>query len=137
MTKPVICRTFFHYQKPDDSLPVRVILSWDDRDPVAMTVVFQTGKVPSEDPTWIFARSLLADGLITETGCADVKVSPPVKGRMRIVLDSPSGHAEFTTAAGPIQRFLNETYSVIAGECEYADVDVDAALADLLDREAA
>lgn len=139
MEHPTRCDTTFylHEDARYPAVPVQATLAWDVFDPMAVKVEFHSSRRGIADVWWWFSREALAAGLITPTGCGDVQVHPAVDGWMRIVLDSPSGHAEFTTLAEPIETFLTESFRRCPDGSEYRWLDVDQALAQLLEREAA
>jgi hypothetical protein len=114
-------------------VPVKVELSYTSRDPYAVQASFRTGHDTTVD--WVFARDLLADGLVDSAGTGDVRVQPMSDDPTRIELEltSPSGHALFTTSAQTLSDFLQATYDAVPAASEYSWLDFDAALADLLD----
>src|SRR5215213_6281529 len=102
----VICSpAVFELISPDSApVPVKVELTYDSRDPYAVQASFRTGHGTAVD--WVFARDLLADGLMASSGTGDVRVQPmPTdSGRIELELNSPSGHALFTTCAPDPRR---------------------------------
>lgn len=114
-------------------VPVKVELSYTSRDPYAVQASFRTGHDTTVD--WVFARDLLADGLVDSAGNGDVRVQPMPEDPSRIELEltSPSGHALFTTTASSLSDFLDRTFEVVPAASEYSWLDFDAALSDLLD----
>lgn len=118
-----------------DAAPVSVAveLTYTSRDPFAVQASFKTGQDTTVD--WVFARDLLADGLVDSAGTGDVRVQPMSEdpGTIELELTSPSGHALFTTAAATLSDFLQATYDAVPPAAEYSWLDFDAALADLLD----
>lgn len=138
--RPMIIQTTatFELTTPDAApVPVRVDLSYSSRDPYAVQASFRTGHGSPVD--WVFARDLLADGLREPTGCGDVRVRPLVHeiDRVEVELASPSGHAVFTTSAGTLASFLQQTYRAVPRSTEYSWLDFDAALASLLQNDRA
>ncbi|WP_028924975.1 SsgA family sporulation/cell division regulator [Pseudonocardia acaciae] len=121
-----------------DAMPVRVELRYDSRDPYAVHAVFQTGRTDAADVEWVFARDLFADGLLTEAGTGDVRVRPAAgdPDTVEIELSSPSGHALFSTSAPDLADFLDRTFEAVPPGSEYAWLDLDLALEDLLSSEA-
>ncbi|APU16419.1 hypothetical protein FHR81_003195 [Actinoalloteichus hoggarensis] len=113
-------------------MPVNVELRYDTRDPYAVVAAFQTGRGGSVE--WVFARDLLADGLIAEVGDGDVRIRPAVDNPEVVVveLSSPSGHAMFEASAQELADFLDRTYDVVMPGNENLWVNVDDALARLL-----
>jgi hypothetical protein len=121
-----------------DAMPVRVELRYDSRDPYAVHAVFQTGRTDAADVEWVFARDLFADGLRTDAGTGDVRVRPAAGDAetVEIELSSPSGHALFSTSAPDLADFLDRTFEAVPPGTEYAWLDLDLALEDLLSSEA-
>ena len=107
--------------------PIPAQLSYDTRDPYALTVCFQLNdtSVP-----WTFARDLLSDGLITPVGNGDVHVSPRLdeEGRpiVTIELRSPHGEALVEVHRTDAVDFLERSYAAVAPGAEpAADQDLD------------
>src|SRR6185312_13588345 len=111
----VICSpAVFELISPDSPVvPVKVELTYDSRDPYAVQASFRTGHGTAVD--WVFARDLLADGLMASSGTGDVRVQPmPTDAtRIELELNSPSGHALFTTCAQTLGEFLDRTYESV------------------------
>ncbi|GEL18880.1 SsgA family sporulation/cell division regulator [Pseudonocardia asaccharolytica] len=129
-----ICSSvIFELIAPDAPVvPVEVELAYSSRDPYAVQASFRTGGESSVN--WVFARDLLADGLVAPAGAGDVKVQPVPHdlGRIELELTSPSGHAVFTTCAARLAEFLDRTFEVVPAGSEYSWLDFDAALSNLL-----
>jgi hypothetical protein len=125
----VICSpAVFELIAPDAPVvPVKVDLTYSSRDPYAVQASFRTGNGTAVD--WVFARDLLADGLISSAGTGDVRVQPMPSDPSRIELEltSPSGHALFTTCAQTLGDFLNRTYDAVPPTTEYSLLDNDRA----------
>jgi hypothetical protein len=130
----VICSpAVFELISPDSPVvPVKVELTYDSRDPYAVQASFRTGHGTAVD--WVFARDLLADGLMASSGTGDVRVQPmPTdSGRIELELNSPSGHALFTTCARTLGEFLDRTYESVPPSTEYSWLNFDDALSELL-----
>ncbi len=130
----VICSpAVFELIAPDAPVvPVKVDLSYHSRDPFAVQASFRTGNGTAVD--WVFARDLLQDGLIAESGTGDVRVMPMPHNpsKVQLELSSPSGHAVFTTCAQALGDFLHRTFEAVPRNTEYSWLDFDMALADLL-----
>ena len=130
----VICSpAVFELIAPDaPAMPVNVELTYTSRDPYAVQASFRTGSTTAVE--WVFARDLLREGLIGVSGAGDVRVQPlphdPMK--VQIELSSPSGHAVFTTCAQTLGDFLHRTFVAVPSGAEYASLDFDVALSDLL-----
>ena len=117
------------------SLPVASVLRYDAADPWAVRVAFQTGPEAGAVVEWIFARSLLTDGVAGAVGEGDVRVWPAGKGRDRVVhlaMASPSGSALFEIDRDELVQFLQQTYLAVPTGCEGDVIDLDGELALLL-----
>jgi hypothetical protein len=114
------------------AVPVQVELRYDTRDPYAVVAAFRTGRVGWVE--WVFARDLLADGLITHSGEGDVTIRPAADDPevVMVELSSPSGHAVFEASAQELADFLDRTYDVVVPGNENLWVNVDDALTRLL-----
>lgn len=114
------------------AVPVRVELRYDTRDPYAVVAAFRTGKAGWVE--WVFARDLLADGLIAMAGEGDVRIRPSADDPEVVVveLSSPSGHAVFEASAQEFADFLDRTYDVVVPGNEHLWVDVDEALTQMI-----
>ena len=114
------------------AVPVRVELRYDTRDPYAVVAAFRTGKAGWVE--WVFARDLLADGLIAAAGEGDVRIRPSSDDPEVVVveLNSPSGHAVFEASAQEFADFLDRTYDVVLPGNEHLWVDLDDALAQMI-----
>ena len=114
------------------AVPVKVDLAYSSRDPYAVQASFRTGNGTAVD--WVFARDLLHDGLIAQSGTGDVRVQPMPgdANRVQLELSSPSGHAVFTTCAQTLGDFLHRTFEAVPPDTEYSWLDFDLALSGLL-----
>lgn len=115
------------------SLPVTAVISYDSTDPYAVTIGFRTGN--GEVIEWVFARSLLTDGVTAPAGRGDVQVWPVERDgehRLALCMSSPSGRALFETALGDVLQFLARTYTLVPPGAEASFVDWDAGVAQLL-----
>jgi hypothetical protein len=108
-------------------------LRYDRDDPYAVHLSFPTS--PGREPIeWIFARSLVADGLSVPAGDGDVRIWPSPEdpdGPGYIELCSPSGRAVFAAPHHALVTFLRRTVDLVPPGCESERFDVDAEL-DLL-----
>jgi hypothetical protein len=97
-----------------------------------VVAAFRTGRAGWVE--WVFARDLLADGLIAHAGEGDVRIRPVVDDPevVAVELSSPSGHAVFEASAQELADFLDRTYDVVVPGNENLWVDVDEALTRLL-----
>jgi hypothetical protein len=123
-------------------VPLVASLHYSGSDPYAIRMAFHVG---TEDPVeWIFARDLLADGLMTPEGDGDVLIWPssPVIGPdgqtdgplsvLNIKLSSPFGEAHFEAPAEAIANFLDRTFRIVQMGRESQVIDIDAELNSLL-----
>jgi hypothetical protein len=115
------------------TLPVRVTLSYDAAAPYLVRAAFHTGK--TSKVVWDLSRDLLAAGLHSRAGEGDVEVVPdPTRpGCLRLTLRSTEGRAVFAVPTAAIAEFLARTYGVVPLGAETEAVDIDAALAALLE----
>lgn len=119
------------------ALPVRASLRYDPNDPYAVQVLFHPDSSDCEPVGWSFARDLLVTGLDEPAGVGDVRVWPWATPRGDVValaLSSPDGNALFEAPRGVLVRFLRRTFSAVPRGREGEYVDVDTAVARLLDR---
>lgn len=110
-------------------------LEYTANDPYAVTAVFHTAADPIR---WVFSRDLLDEGLVHDVGHGDVQIVP---GRnedgehvVQVRLSSPDGVAVLEASADGVLEFLGRSYSLVPPGEESAYLDIDAALARLLDR---
>ncbi|HYZ53245.1 MAG TPA: SsgA family sporulation/cell division regulator [Streptosporangiaceae bacterium] len=119
-------------------VPLVASLHYSASDPYAIRMAFHVGA--DEPVEWIFARDLLADGLMTPEGDGDVRVWPSPEtgpagkehGVLNIELSSPFGEALFETSSEAIANFLNRTYRIVPMGKESDVIDFDAELNGLL-----
>jgi len=107
-------------------------LSYDASKPHEVRMTFHDGL--TAPIAWVFARSLLAEGLSTRAGEGFVETWPAGDGKNLVIsLCSPKGsRAEFTAPAVSIARFLEATYWLVAPGAEPARTDIDADIAAIL-----
>ena len=123
-------------------VPLVASLHYSGGDPYAIRMAFHVG---AEDPVeWIFARDLLADGLMAPEGDGDVQIWPssPALGPdgqtqgplsvLNVKLSSPFGEAHFEAPAEAIANFLDRTYRIVQMGKESEVIDIDAELNGLL-----
>jgi hypothetical protein len=123
-------------------VPLVASLHYSGSDPYAIRMAFHVG---TEEPVeWIFARDLLADGLMTPEGDGDVQIWPSspvvdadggVQGPLSVLnvkLSSPFGEAHFEAPAEAIANFLDKTYRIVRMGKESEVIDIDAELNGLL-----
>ncbi|MER7569091.1 SsgA family sporulation/cell division regulator [Streptomyces sp. NPDC097941] len=112
--------------------PLPAELHYDMTDPYAVRL--SIGAPTARPVDWMFARSLLTEGLQRPTGTGDVLVIPLHRcrpGSVRIVLRSAAGHALVDIAAAAIDAFLRRTVSLVPPGTESRHIDMDRALAEL------
>lgn len=115
-----------------DAVPLPVSLRYSTTDPYAVRAVFSGDGMEVE---WVFARELLRSGLTAPIGDGDVHVWPSWgTGRelLMISLTSPDGQAVLEAAAKDVRTFLDRTTAVVPDGQESTHLDLDAALARLL-----
>ncbi|MET8847999.1 SsgA family sporulation/cell division regulator [Amycolatopsis sp. NPDC004625] len=98
------------HQQPAD-------LHYDPADPYAVTLV--TGFT-----RWVFARELLAGGLIEPTGDGDVHIRPDTGGDPALIvirLSSPDGEAELLIPRGAAERATDEFDAAVPAGTEHID----------------
>jgi len=110
--------------------PLEAELSYDVRDPYAVTALFMTG---SSRVRWTFGRDLLSGGLFEPTGDGDVHVWPclDAEGHAVVIIElcSPDGEALVQARTGELSTFVDRMNQAVAPGTESAHLDVDAALA--------
>ena len=122
-------------------VPLVASLYYSVSDPYAIRMAFHVGN--DEPVEWIFARDLLADGLMAPEGDGDVRVWPSLEtdpddkeyGRHSVInieLSSPFGEALFEAPSEDIANFLNRTYRIVPMGKENDVIDFDAELHGLL-----
>jgi hypothetical protein len=108
-------------------------LRYDRDDPYAVHLSFPTA--PGRDAIeWIFARSLVADGLSVPAGDGDVRIWPSPEdlgGPVYVELCSPSGRALFAVPRPVLSEFVARCHALVPPGSEAAFLDLDAEL-DLL-----
>lgn len=123
-----------HPQRP---IPVSARLSYFSHDPYAIHIAFNAyGPAPVR---WVFARDLLAEGMVRPSGHGDVRIWPQDANQPGLVcleLSSPEGHALFTMPVAAVRPWLMRTYHLVRAGLEAATLDLDGELSRLL-REAA
>lgn len=98
--------TQFQY---DESRPLEVRMIFD---PLAMYHGPQA-------VAWTFARTILFDGLVQESGGGDVTIQPgPEEGHVSVHLDSPEGQVDLILSGDDVADFLDRTYGVVSEEDE-------------------
>lgn len=112
-----------------ERLKVAAHVSYDTRDPFAVSVSFEAGD--GQRVEWTFARDLLDQGLWQEIGDGDVKVWPHA-GAIFLSLCSPSGKAILETRRPGLADFMARIQCVVPVGQEADHVDFDRELESLL-----
>lgn len=114
--------------------PIQAELHYDAADPYAVTTVFLT---PHSEVSWTFGRDLLSDGLFEPAGDGDVHVWPclDADGRAVVIIElcSPDGEALVQARTGDLSAFVARMNSVVPSGSESEHINMDAAIAALLD----
>ncbi|MFE9445142.1 SsgA family sporulation/cell division regulator [Streptomyces sp. NPDC006602] len=116
--------------EPPISLPAE--LRYDRTDPYA--VCLSLGGTSTGTVDWVFARSLLSEGLSRPAGVGDVLVIPPHRCHrhsVRIVVRSAAGAAVLGIAASAVTAFLEKTAMVVSPGAEGCHLDLDRVVAEL------
>jgi hypothetical protein len=139
MTQPfpsVMCMMTVRVSVPNElPAPLPAELHYDMTDPYAVRL--SLGAPTARAVDWVFARSLLTEGLRRPTGTGDVLVIPRHRyhpNSVRIVLRSAAGAALVDIAASTVAAFLRRTDSLVPPGTESLHIDMDRALAELTDR---
>ncbi|MEU2716673.1 SsgA family sporulation/cell division regulator [Streptomyces sp. NPDC007205] len=99
----------------DLEIPVPATLRYTTEDPLAVHVDFPAdAALEGEEVTWIFARSLLDQGLRAPAGHGDVQIWPYGRTRTVVEFHSPQGLALLQFPASALRLFLLRTYTVVA-----------------------
>jgi hypothetical protein len=117
----------------DVVVPLKAGLRYNREDPYAIRMSFNTGL--GEPVEWAFGRDLLAAALLAPEGMGDVRAWPSAgagEKLLNIVLGSSDGYAHFETGAAGIEAFLTRTYELVPSGQEFACLNFDAELAELL-----
>jgi Streptomyces sporulation and cell division protein, SsgA len=128
VTQEISLRTSAWGQEPE----LRATFSYDASEPHEVRMTFHDSL--AEPIVWVFARSLLAEGLSTRAGEGLVETWPAGDGQNLVIsLCSPKGtRAEFTAPAVSLASFLEATYWLVAPGAEPARTDIDAGIAAIL-----
>lgn len=107
-------------------VPVLALMTYDERDPYAVTVAFTDGECVYAE--WRLDRDMLRDGARQTVGEGDVRVWPgepgaPGEPAVRAVHIELCREADFTVGAESLRRFLTRTYEVVPEGEERVDVD--------------
>ncbi|MEV1076972.1 SsgA family sporulation/cell division regulator [Streptomyces sp. NPDC050211] len=113
------------------SLPAE--LRYDSTDPYA--VCLSLGWTATGTVDWVFARSLLSEGVSRPVGVGDVLVIPPHRCHrhsVRIIVRSAAGSAALDIAASAVAAFLAHTDRVVPPGTEGLHIDLDRVVAELM-----
>jgi hypothetical protein len=118
--------------------PLEAEFSYDPTDPYAVTAVFVTGQ---SSVRWTFGRDLLSQGLYEPSGDGDVHVWPCLDpdGRAVVIIElcSPDGEALVQVRTTDVSRFVERIVESVPPGTESSLLDVDSAIAAILDANAA
>jgi len=97
---------------------VPMTLIYDQHDPFAFTISVRERR-------WVFARELLAGGLIEPTGDGDVHISPQIGDPTTVLLflSAPSGEAVLRIPRDPLERAVDEAEALVPLGAEAIDWD--------------
>ncbi|MDX3763566.1 SsgA family sporulation/cell division regulator [Streptomyces sp. AK02-04a] len=132
----VMCRVTVHVSVPDElPAPLSAELHYGMSDPYAVRL--SLGAPAARPVQWVFARSLLMEGLRRPTGTGDVLVIPQHRchpNSVRIILRSAAGAALIDIAESAVAAFVKRTVSLVPPGTETLHLDIDRALAELTGR---
>jgi hypothetical protein len=116
------------------STPFAAALSYRAADPYAVRLAFMRGR--RETVAYVFARSLLTDGLSERAGECDVTVAPHEEfpdDYLQVVVTPESGHPFALYAQRePVQEFLDLAYGTVPMGREHEWIDWEAELGAVL-----
>jgi Streptomyces sporulation and cell division protein, SsgA len=108
------------------AVPVMVDLSYDSHDPYAVRAEFHAGRGVV---SWIFARELLADGLLGLAGVGDVRIMPATNPELVLFqLDAADSFALLDAPSAELAEFLDDTYDGVSPGTEHEWFDFDEEL---------
>ncbi|QGV79500.1 SsgA family sporulation/cell division regulator [Streptomyces ficellus] len=123
-------KVFMRLLSPDGhELPVLSHLTYDPRDPYAVTVGFTHGGFVYAE--WRLDRDMLRDGMAHPVGEGDVTMWPVLNGTREELRIELLNTAVFTVWAPSLWRFLRKTYEEVPAGRERVE-DLDAFLEELL-----
>jgi hypothetical protein len=123
-----------HLVVPKADVELEAVLRYDADDPYAVHLAFPTGP-GREGIEWMFARQLVADGLVAPAGEGDVRIWPSPEdtdSSVYLQLSSPSGRALFTTPRRGLVEFVRRCHGLVPPGGEGVHLDLDAELDMLL-----
>ncbi|MDN0196644.1 SsgA family sporulation/cell division regulator [Streptomyces sp. S.PNR 29] len=131
---PVTHEVVVHVALADQPpVPLPAELRYDRTDPYA--VCLSLGATSTGTVDWVFARSLLSEGLHRPMGVGDVLVIPRRcchRQSVRVVVRSPVGATLLDIAASAVTAFLRQTDLLVPPGTEGLHVDVDRVIAELM-----
>jgi hypothetical protein len=130
VTHAVVVRVVVTDEPP---VPLPAELRYDRTDPYAVRL--SLGGTPTGTVDWVFARSLLSEGLNRPAGVGDVLVIPPHhchRHSVRIVVRSAAGAALLDIAASAVTAFLARSAIVVPPGAEGVHIDLDRVVAELM-----
>ncbi|MFB7505623.1 SsgA family sporulation/cell division regulator [Streptomyces broussonetiae] len=110
----------------DPPVPLPAELRYTPTDPYA--VCLSLGAPAAVPVDWVFARSLLADGVRRPTGSGDVVVLPRHRSRpdtVRVLLRPWHGAAALDVAARDVSDFLHLADALVPPGTEHRHIDLD------------
>jgi len=132
----VMCTVTVHVSVPPGlSAPLPAELHYDMTDPYAVRL--SLGAPATRPVDWVFARSLLTEGLSRPSGSGDVLVIPRHRchpNSLRIVLRVDAGTALIEIAESEVSAFLRRTDSLVPPGTESLHIDIDRAKTELTGR---
>jgi hypothetical protein len=130
---PIVFRTSIRVTVADElPIPLPAELRYSAADPYAVRLSLGAPSAPSVD--WVFARSLLAQGLRRPTGSGDVAVFPRRQCHpdvIRILLRTRAGAALLEVAGAAVSAFLHHTEALVPPGTEHHRIDLDRVVAQL------
>ncbi|MGW2033306.1 SsgA family sporulation/cell division regulator [Streptomyces spinosus] len=124
---PIVCKTSVHVTVADElPIPVPAELRYSAADPYAVRL--SLGAPSALCVEWVFARSLLAQGLRRPAGAGDVVVYPRHQGRpgsIRVLLRTRAGSALLELASASVTAFLHRTEVLVPPGTEHRHIDLD------------
>ncbi|OYP13386.1 sporulation and cell division protein SsgA [Streptomyces sp. FBKL.4005] len=124
---PIICTTSVRVSVSGElPVPLPAELRYSAADPYAVRLSLGAPAAPPVD--WVFARSLLAQGLSRPTGSGDVVVFPERRYRpdaIRILLRTRAGAALLEVSGTVVTAFLQRAHAVVPPGTEHRHIDLD------------
>lgn len=110
-----------------ERLSVTFTLRYRSDDPLAVHMVFPA-RICGQGTglTWCFARTLMAEGLVSLAGEGDVQIWPGSTRSVMIRLRSEGGAALLELPRRDLRRYLAATYHLVPHGHELARLDIDS-----------